>query len=101
MVRGFPVLENFDHGDDDFLYTNKFGFQFFSKRGSAVLKRYATGNYFTFKELFDIMDEILENPSIIPKYKHQKYLVRGFILATEYDYVLKNSKIYSPSLNKV
>lgn len=101
MVRGFPVLENFDHGDDDFLYTNNFGFKFFSKRGSAVLKRYATGNYFTFKELFEIQDEILMKPEAAQKYQHQKYLVRGFILATEYDFVLKNSKLYSPSQNKV
>jgi hypothetical protein len=68
MVRGFPVLENFDHGDDDFIYKNNFGFEFFSKRGSAVLKRYATGNYLTFKELFEIQDEILLKPEIAQKY---------------------------------
>ena len=101
MVRGFPVLENFDHGDDDFMYKNQHGFQFFSKRGSAVLKRYATGHYFTFKELFNIQEEILLNPEKAKDFQHQKYLVRGFILATEYDYVLKTAKVYSPSLNKV
>ena len=101
MVRGFPVLENFEHGDDDFLYENNFGFKFFSKRGSAVLKKFSSENYLTFKELLNIQEEIMLNPDLAAKYQHQKFLVRGFILATEYDYIFQTSKIYSPSLNKV
>lgn len=101
FVKGFPVLESFAHGEDDFLYENNYGFKFFSKRGSAVLKQYASGTYYTFKELLNIQDEILMNPQNATKYQHQKFMVRGFILATEYDYIFRTAKIYSPSLNKV
>lgn len=101
MVKGFPLLDRFEHGENDFLYENNFGFKFFSKRGSAVLKKYANTNVRTFEELFGIQDEILQNPDAAAKYQHQKFLVRGFILATEYDYIFQTAKLYSPTLNKV
>ena len=49
-VKGFPILNDYDHGENDFLYQNNYGFKFFSKRGSAVLKKYANNRYYTFKE---------------------------------------------------
>lgn len=101
IVKGYPVLENFEHGEDDFLYENNYGYKFFSKRGSAVLKKYSSSNYYTFKELLNIQEEIMMNPEMASKYQHQKFLVRGFILATEYDYIYQTSKLYSPSQNRV
>ena len=100
-MKGFPILDNFDHGEDDFLYENNYGFKFFSKRGSSVLKRYSTGHFYTFKELMQIQDEINNNRQSVQTYQYQKFLVRGFILATEYDYIFQTAKLYSPSANRV
>ena len=101
FVRGYPLLENFVHGDDDFIYQDNTGFKFFSKRGSAFLKQHSNGNYYTFKELNNIQNEILMNPELASQYQHQKFLVRGFILATETDQVFQTAKLFSPSLNRV
>ena len=101
LVRSIPTLNDYEHGDDDFLYENNFGFKFLSKRGSAVLTKYSNQTYYTFKELFQIQEEITMNPDAAKKYQHQKFLIRGFILATEYDYIFQTAKLYSPSLNKV
>lgn len=101
FVRGYPLLENFVHGDDDFMYQDTKGFKFFSKRGSAFLKQHVNGNYYTFKELNNIQNEILMNPELAEQYQHQKFLVRGFILATEYDEIFQTAKLYSPTLNRV
>ena len=101
FVKGFPILDNFDHGENDFLYENNYGFKFFSKRGSSVLKRYASGHYYTFKELLHIQDEINSGRAKVDTYQYKKFLVRGFILATEYDHIFQTSKLYSPSLNRV
>lgn len=101
FVRGYPLLENFVHGDDDFMYQDNKGYKFFSKRGSAFLKQHANGNYYNFKELNNIQNEILMNPELASQYQHQKFLVRGFILATEYDQIFQTAKLYSPSLNRV
>jgi hypothetical protein len=101
FVRGFPLLENFVHGDDDFMYQDNTGYKFFSKRGSAFLKQHEHANYYTFKELNNIQNEILMNPELASQYQHQKFLVRGFILATEYDQIYQTAKLYSPSMNRV
>ena len=101
FVRGYPLLENFSHGDDDFVYQDNTGYKFFSKRGSAFLKQHGNGIYYTFKELTNIQNEILMNPELASQYQHQKFLVRGFILATETDQVFQTAKLYSPSLNRV
>ena len=101
FVRGYPLLENFVHGDDDFMYQDNTGYKFFSKRGSAFLKQHMSGNYYNFKELNNIQNEILMNPALADQYRHQKFLIRGFILATEYDQVFQTAKLYSPSLNRV
>ena len=101
FVRGFPLLENFVHGEDDFTYHDNAGFKFFSKRGSAFLKQHEQSNYYNFKELNNIQNEILMNPELASRYQHQKFLVRGFILATEYDQIHQTAKLYSPSMNRV
>lgn len=100
FVRGYPLLENFVHGDDDFIYHDN-GLKFFSKRGSAYLKQHSSGNYYNFKELANIQDDILMNPEKANQFQHQKFMVRGFILATEYDQIFQTAKLYSPSLNRV
>ena len=41
VISGMPLLDNFECEDEDFEYENNFGFKFYSKRGSAVLKKYA------------------------------------------------------------
>ena len=101
FVRGYPVLENFVHGNDDFQYQDMNGFKFFSKRGSAFLKQHANSDYYTFKELNNIQNEILMNPAQIETYRHQKFSIRGFIIASEYDHVFQAAKLYSPTLNRV
>jgi len=102
IVKGFPILDGFEHGENDFLYQNNFGFKFFSKRGSAVQKKYANNRYYTFKELIQIQDSINTNKSNFARdYQYEKFLVRGFILATEYDHIFQTSKLYSPSANRV
>jgi hypothetical protein len=100
-VRGYPMLENFMHQETDFGYNTSTGYKFFSKRGSAFLKQHQNGNYYTFKELNNIQNEILMNPEAASQYQHQKFLIRGYILATEYDTVFQTAKLYSPSLNRV
>lgn len=101
VMKGFPILDNFDHGENDFLYENNFGFKFFSKRGSSVQKKYANNRYYTFKELLQIQDNINNNKSSTNAYQYEKFLVRGFILATEYDHIFQTSKLYSPNANRV
>lgn len=101
IVKGFPILDNFEHGENDFLYQNNYGFKFFSKRGSAVQKKYANNRYYTFKELIQIQDNINSSKGNAKDYTYEKFLVRGFVLATEYDHIFQTSKLYSPSANRV
>lgn len=102
VVKGFPILDNFEHGENDFLYQNNYGFKFFSKRGSAVLKKYNNTRYSTLKELSELQDSLNNKKGGVSEdLKYQKFLVRGFILATEYDHIFQTSKLYSPSNNRV
>jgi len=95
-------LDNFEHGENDFLYQNNYGFKFFSKRGSAVLKKYNNTRYSTLKELSELQDSLNNKKGGVSEdLKYQKFLVRGFILATEYDHIFQTSKLYSPSNNRV
>jgi len=100
-VKGYPILDGFDHGENDFLYENNYGFKFSSKRGSAVRKEYASGNYYTFQELSNIKDELDSGKVSMERYQGRKFLVRGFILATDYDHLNGTAKLYSPSHNRV
>jgi len=100
-VKGYPQLDDYEHGDDDFLYENNYGFKFSSKRGSAVNKRYANMNYSTFGELMSIQEQLNSGNENIEKHQYRKFLVRGFVLATEHDNLSQTAKLYSPSHNRV